>query len=376
MRYGIEAEFGLVDEAGALVDFVHPRWAELQAIVDTLPDLEDADLTRGDLAIKWTRWYVEGDERFDPAGRFLRCVPKGIETRTPISDDVPALLAALTDQVRRLARVAAGHGLRLTAVGHNPVHSTYRPEPAYNGWELAMRAEHPEYAAPEVYMCSYGPDVNLSDPTWDDGRAVLAGARLAAWAPEIVALSLNAPFVDGRAYGGLSYRTAVRAGRRPSVRVFVPDGAGAAGRAGPASAGLAVRPPRIPAERGRIEFKALDAFADLGRFGAWAALLGGLARAERLPTPAEVAAAEGVPLDVDPAARLRSAAATGLADDALAARCAVLLELAEKAWRGAPEADLLAPLHRQLDRRAVPADALLEAFEETGRPPLPDLVLP
>lgn len=285
MRWGIEAEFGLVDDAGRLVDFTHPRAGELQRVVDDLPDHADPDLTRGDLAIKWTRWYVEGDERFADDGTFLRCVPKGIEARTPICDGIGAALASLGGLVEQLAEASARRGMRLTALGHNPVHSTYRAEPAFNAWELRMRAEHEEYDAPEVYMCTYGPDVNLSDPGWDGCAGFEVAARLAGWAPEIVAFSLNSPFVDGRPYGGLSYRTAVRSGQRPTVRIFVPEDE-VAGRRAQAGPGLSVRPARIGPERGRIEFKALDAFAGLARFGAYAALIGGLARSAEAPGPA------------------------------------------------------------------------------------------
>ena len=65
-------------------DFTSLTYAQAQAIVDRLPDLGDEDLTRGDLAVKVTRWYVEGDERFGPDGTFVDCVPKGLETRTPV----------------------------------------------------------------------------------------------------------------------------------------------------------------------------------------------------------------------------------------------------------------------------------------------------
>lgn len=374
MRWGIEAEFGLVDADGQLVDFAHPRAAELQQLVDGLPDHDDQDLTRGDLAIKWTRWYVEGDERFADDGTFLRCVPKGIETRTPITDSIEAAVACLAELVGQLGAAGAARGLRLTALGHNPVHSTYRPEPPFNAWELAMRGEHEEYDAPEVYMCTYGPDVNLSYPEWDGPVRFGAAARLAAWAPEIVAFSLNAPIVDGEPYGGLSYRTAVRAGRRPTVRIFLPADEVRAGRSR-AAAGLAVRPARIAPEQGRIEFKALDAFAQLDRFRAYAALLGGLAQAFDAPAPGDVQPGGAARFEADPAVRLRAAAATGFADDALAARCAVLLEVARGGWGDAPEADLLAPLAADLRDRRVPAHDLLERHSSDAGC-LPAITLP
>lgn len=372
MRFGFEAEYGLVDEADALVDFTHARAGELQQIVDSLPDHADQDLTRGDLAIKWSRWYVEGDERFADDGTFLRCVPKGIEVRTPIADGIGSAVAALAAQTAELEVAAGERSLRLTALGHNPVHSVYAPAPAFNPWELRMRAEHSEYDAPEVYMCTYGPDVNLSDPSWSATDSLAVATRLALWAPEIVAFSLNAPFVDGHPYGGLSYRTAVRAGRRPNVRLFLDPSLGDRAESHTLPAGLVVRPARIPAEHGRIEFKALDAFADLPRFAAFASLLGGLAGAEGAPAPSDLEFG----LEPDPGARLRSAAAAGFEDDALVTRCGSLLDLAEKAWSGASEADLADPLRADLECRRVPAHQLLESFAQAGRVLLPALTLP
>ena len=70
LRFGIEAEFALVHRERGFCDFTNLGFAEAQRVVDRLPDFGDADLTRGDLAVKLTRWYVEGDERFGPDGTF------------------------------------------------------------------------------------------------------------------------------------------------------------------------------------------------------------------------------------------------------------------------------------------------------------------
>lgn len=61
--FGIEAEFALVHGERGFCDFSSLSFAEAQRIVDRLPDHADPDLTRGDLAVKVTRWYVQGDER-------------------------------------------------------------------------------------------------------------------------------------------------------------------------------------------------------------------------------------------------------------------------------------------------------------------------
>lgn len=360
LRFGIEAEFGLVSDGDQLFDFTaDPAGKRSQRIIDRLPDHSDADLTRGDLAIKLTRWYVEGDERFDAEGTFLRCVPKGVETRTPIGHGIEPTLQALGEQTTALSAAAAAEGCRLTAIGYNPHQAEYLPEPPYLPWELEMRRAHPEYAAPEVYMLTYGPDVNLSHPGWDPEKSVDVGRKLARYAPALVLFAANSPFHAGRRWGGPSVRGHIRAGRRPVARVFL-----ATPPAGAASS--LVRPARIEAEDGRIEFKAFDAFADLALFGPLMALLGGLALDTELPGRANQADVEA----------LRQAAVHGFDDDSLRAEAALVLDAAASALDGSPHARYLEPLRIALDERRAPADALLTAFEENGRIPLPEPVPP
>src|SRR5918993_3544476 len=244
MRFGIEAEFALVHVQRGFCDFTNLAYAEAQAVVDRLPDLGDEDLTRGDLAVKVTRWYVEGDERFAADGTFLDCVPKGLETRTPVCAGIAAATAQLAEQTAALERAAAVDGFRLASIGRNPWHD-YRPEPPYNDWERAMRARHPEYAGAEAYMVGYGPDLNLSHPEWPPDRVLDVARKLTALSPGLVPFSFSSPFAGGEV-AALSTRTLIRAPLRPSARAFVPGG-------GPAPAVRA----RIPAEEGRGEINAI-----------------------------------------------------------------------------------------------------------------------
>ena len=141
----------------------------MQDVVDELPQYDDPDLDVGDLGIKAKRWYVEGDERFDDSGRFLDCVLKGIETRTPPLIGIAATMDALEAQTRVLAEAVDRRGWRLISIGWHPYCTGYIASPAYNAWELQFREAHTEYAAPDVYMLSYGPDLNLSPP-WSQRR--------------------------------------------------------------------------------------------------------------------------------------------------------------------------------------------------------------
>jgi Glutamate-cysteine ligase family 2(GCS2) len=348
LRFGLEAEFALVHDERGFCDFSSLSFAEARRIVDRLPDHGDPDLTRGDLAVKVTRWYVEGDERFDEAGAFLDCVPKGLETRTPIRPSIGTAVAQLAEQTAQLAAAAGADGFRLAAVGRNPWRD-YRPDPPYNDWERAMHARKPEYAAPEAYMVGYGPDLNLSHPGWAPDRVLDVGRKLTALSPALVPFSFSSPFAGGRVVA-LSTRTLIRAPARPSARAFLPE----------------PRPPvgvraRIPAEVGRIEFKAFDALPTPALYGPLLALLAGLALdatiADRADRP-------------DPAAHAR-AAHHGFDDPAVRAAAERVVDAADRALTGTVDGGMLAPLRVMLERRRTPAHDLIDHFRRTGEIPLP-----
>jgi Glutamate-cysteine ligase family 2(GCS2) len=348
LRYGIEAEFALVHDDRGFCDFSSLSFAEAQRIVDRLPDHGDPDLTRGDLAVKLTRWYVEGDERFDPDGRFVGCVPKGLETRTPVRPSIAAAVAQLHEQTGQLAAAARVDGFGLAAVGRNPWRD-YRPDPPYNGWETAMHARRPEYAAPEAYMVGYGPDLNLSHPDWAPERVLDVGRKLTALSPALVPFSFSSPFAGGQVVA-LSTRTLIRAPVRPSARAFLP----------------AARPPvgvaaRIPAEAGRIEFKAFDALPTPDLYGPLLALLAGLALDRTIDDRAD---------RPDPAAHARAARA-GFDDPAVRAAAERAVDAAERALTGTLGGGMLEPLRVMLRRRRTPAHDLIDTFRRTGEVPLP-----
>jgi hypothetical protein len=347
-RFGIEAEYGLMHPERGLLDFANADFAEFQQVVDRLPDHGDTDLTRGDLAIKNTRWYVEGDERFDPDGTFLSCVPKGVETRTPIRVGIEAAAAALAEQTAALARAAADDGLLLVAIGHNPYRGPYRPDPPYLPYEVDLHHRQPEYAAPDVYMRTFGPDVNLSHPAWTAPQIVDIGRKLTYYAPDLVPFSANAPFARARRWPGYSARIHARAGKRPAARVFL---------AGPVDgpAGL-VRPARIPAEHGRVEFKAFDALPVLADYPPLLALVAGVALAD-LPGRAD---------EADPR-RLRQAAIRAFDDGYARERAGRVLAAATAALAGTPWAALLDPLHAALEAGMTPAHQLIAVHTGSGR---------
>jgi hypothetical protein len=354
-RYGIEHESALLRPDGTFADFTNTTFDELQVIVDALPEdpADLADLRVGDVGIKRKRWYVEGYERFDDHGTLLRCDPKGLEIRTRIHPSVEAGVAALRADQQLLDAEAATRGLGVTAIGFNPVRSEYLVEPPFNAWEKVHRLGSPEERTAHLHMVTYGPDLNLSWADSTPDELVDAARKLTALSPYLVPLSFSSPFRDGRPWGGLSARTAVRTGARPAAMAFLAEGVPQV----PADPSL-TQVARLPAEVGRLEFKAFDSCPDAALYGELLSLLTGLVLDTTLPqrrtTP--------------DAALHRHAAEVGYADAALRAGAEAALDAAAKAVADRP-ADVarLASLHTRFDRDECPARDMLARYEAGDR---------
>jgi hypothetical protein len=350
-RYGVEHELALLRD-GVFADFVDLTFDEVQAVVDALPfdEADYPDLRVGDQGIKRKRWYVEGYERFDEAGGFVRCDPKGLEVRTRIHDSVEAAVGALAADVALMDAELGRRGLVSCVVGFNPVRSAYTIDPPLGEWERTHRIGSPEERTAHLHMVTYGPDLNLSA----DGLAVVDAARkLTHYSPWLVPLSFSSPFREGRPWGGLSARTYLRTGARPAAMAFL----------GPGEPQVVAdpsltQPARLPAEIGRLEFKAFDAIGDFALYGELLSLLTGLVVDETLP---------GRRTTPDAAAH-RQAATVGLADDEIHAGTGALLDAAERALPGR-SADLarLASLRERWARRECASLAMLAEYD-AGRP--------
>lgn len=349
-RYGIEHESALLRADGTFADFTSVTFEELQALVDALPeDPSDYPALRiGDQGIKRKRWYVEGYERFDDHGGLLRCDPKGLEVRTTIHPSIDAATDALRADLALLDAAAAAAGLRLTTIAFNPVRSEYVIDPPLNGWEHEHRTGSPEERTAHLHMCTYGPDLNLSASGMTAAELVDVGRKLTAYSPWLVPLSFSSPFRDGTPWGGLSARTFVRTGARPAVLVFLaPEDEQIT------SDPSLTQPSRLPAEIGRIEFKAFDACPDPQLYAELLSLLTGLVLDDTLPDRRTVP---------DAVAHQR-VAVHGLADPDTHAGTGRLLDAAEAALTGRDaDLDRLASLRGRWARRESPAADMLAEY--------------
>ena len=345
-RYGIEHELAIL-RGGVFADFTDLTFDELQSVVDVLPlDAADyPDLRVGDQGIKRKRWYVEGYERFDDQGELVRCDPKGLEVRTRIHDSVEAAVDALAADIDLLNAQLGRRGLASCAIGFNPLRSAYVIDPPLGEWERAHRIGSPEERTAHLHMVTYGPDLNLSA----DGLDVVDAARkLTHYSPWIVPLSFSSPFRDGKPWGGLSARTHLRTGARPAALAFLgPDAPQIA------SDPSLTQPARLPAEIGRLEFKAFDAIGDLALYGELLSLLTGLVLDDTLP---------GRRTTPDAAAH-RHVAVAGLADDSVHAEAGALLTAADRALGDRPaDRARLAALRARWSRRESSAATMLAAY--------------
>lgn len=350
-RYGIEHECALLRDDGTFADATNTSFAELQAVVDALPEdpTDVHDLRIGDQGIKRKRWYVEGYERFDEQGRLLRCDPKGIEIRTRIHDSVDSAVAALRADGDLLDLAARARGLHPIAIGFNPVRSRYVIDPPLNRWERGNRLGSPEERTAHLHMSTYGPDLNLS---WDDAvpdELIDVARKLTYYSPYLVPLSFSSPFRDGAPWDGRSARTHLRTGARPAVLVFLPADV----RQVPSDPSL-TQPARLPAEVGRVEFKAFDACPDPALYGELLSLLTGLVLDRALP---------GRRTTPD-AALHRRCARGGIADPLIRAGTCAVLEAAAAALAERPDdAARLGSLRERVERDECPAIEMLARYE-------------
>jgi len=277
----------------------------------------------------------------------VRCDPKGLEVRTRIHDSVEAAVGALGADVDLLNAELARRGLASCAIGFNPLRSSYAIDPPLGEWERAHRIGSPEERTAHLHMVTYGPDLNLSADGLDAHALIDTARKLTHYSPWLVPLSFSSPFRDGKPWGWLSARTYMRTGARPAALVFLgPDVRQVV------SDPSLTQPARLPAEIGRLEFKAFDAIGDLDLHGELLSLLTGLVLDDTLP---------GRRTTPDAAAH-RHVATVGLADDAVHAATGALLTAAEHALADRPADRLrLSALRDRWDRRASAAAAMLAA---------------
>ncbi len=352
-EFGIEHEVALLDREGHFVDFVRTPFAHLDQIIAQLPFYENdyPYLRVGDAGIKQKRWYIEGFERYDLAGRSIACLPKGIEIRTTIHSTIQGAVDELAESFQLLRKVAAQIGFVPVLTSFHPYRTVFEPASPFNAYEQKRQLRSPEKRTASISALTYGPDLNFSLQGLATDAIINIGRKLTYYSPYIVPFSFSSPFYRGTLWEGSSARTFVRTGLRPAALVFLAQ-----------SEQMIVSDPsltqvaRIPAEVGRIEFKACDTCADFAIYAGLLALLKGLALDHTLRGRATV-----------PDAKLHQVSAChAFANPQIAYGSQEILQAAEDTLGSDEDVRLLQPLRAMLQARKTPADDLIRAFQETG----------
>lgn len=359
-QFGIEHEVAFWDQgAQRFADFSNTSFQRFADLIAQLPEYpSDSDCLRiGDAGIRRKRWYIEGYERFSEAGQLLGCTPKGIEIRTTIHPTIAGTLQELRQSFAQLCAIAQPAGFIPVLTSFNPYQTAFIPDPPLNAYEHSRCEASPEELTDQIAMVTYGPDLNFSVQGLTTDGLIQAGQKLTYYSPAIVPFSFSAPFYDQRLWSGLSIRTFRRTGPRPAATVYVEN----------AAALVSTEPPLtkvagIPAEVGRIEFKAFDSCGDFSRYGSLLALLKGLVLDQTLPGRAVVPSAE----------RHQHSALYGFQAPELKTEAVTLLTAAEQALTDPKEQALLGPLWQAVQQSTCPAQLMIEQWQAGTK--LPDIL--
>ena len=362
-RFGIEHEVAFLHPNGQYADYANTSFSDFDAIVARLPKYAQdyRQLRIGDAGIKLKRWYIEGFERFSESGEVTDCPPKGIEIRTTIHDTVAGAVGELKESFSLLAAEASKVGFTPAMVSFHPQRSEFSPSPPLNTYEQQRRQESPEMQTAHIPMLTQGPDLNLSAEGLSPAQLIDVGRKLTFYSPWIIPFSYSAPFYRGNLWDGLSVRTFYRTGTRPATMVFLEKEADLI-----ESQPSLTQPARVPAEAGRIEFKAFDSCGDFDLYASLLVLLKGLVLDNTLSDRATV----------PNAAAHQHSAQRGFADEAVFAGATDVLAAArqalEKSWLGdrlpleqtSFEHCALERLEKQLQQRTCRAIEMQRAYQK------------
>ena len=353
-KFGIEHEVAFLRPDGQLADFANTTFAEFDAIVAELPRYEKdyPQLRIGDAGIKLKRWYIEGFERFSESGEVTDCPPKGIEIRTTVEESIEGAIAQLKESFEQLCTQAKKSGFSPALISFHPYRNEFLPDPPLNVFEQQRRRESPEMQTAHIPMLTQGPDLNLSAERLTPAQLIDIGQKLTYYSPFIIPFSYSSPFYLGEPWRGLSARTFFRTGVRPAAMVFLENEADLIDST-PSLTQIA----RIPAEVGRIEFKAFDSCGDFELYGGLLALLKGLVLDETLTGRA-----------IAPDAKLhQQSALLGFTSDDIYLEAQKVVEAAGAATVLKTDLARLEKLQTMLARRYSPAQEMLDAYKQ-GQP--------
>lgn len=351
--FGIEHEVAFLNHEGKFADFSCTKFADFNQIVERLPTYSNdyLQLRVGDAGIRKKRWYIEGFERFADSDEVIDCASKGIEIRTTIHSNIQGAINELSASFRLLSEVASDLGFSPVLTSFNPYKTAFAPQPPLNDYELKQLQAYPDEQTANIYMVTYGPDLNISVADLSMENAIDIGKKLTYYSPYIVPFSYSSPFYNGALWEGLSVRTFIRTGKRSAALVFVQNEEQLI-----SSIPSLTKIARLPSEVGRIEFKACDSCDDFSIYAGLLALLKGLVLDKSLLGRATT----------PDAALHQISATTGFDDENIFVNTTKVLQAAENALGDDPDTNYLTPLKVMLARRKTKSHELVEIFHNIG----------
>ncbi|MCU0547815.1 MAG: glutamate--cysteine ligase [Leptolyngbya sp. Prado105] len=349
--FGIEHEVAFLNRDGRFADFSCTHFEDFNQIIEALPVYPDdyAHLRIGDAGIKQKRWYIEGFERLSDSDKVIDCIPKGIEIRTTIHSDIRSTIAQLRESFNQLIKTAEQFGFFPVLTSFNPTQTLFNP--VLNQYEAERQQTSPEERTENIAMLTYGPDLNLSNPSFSTDDLIDIGRKLTFYSPFIVPFSFSSPFYNLELWSGFSVRTFERTGARPAALIFLENPEEMI-RSNPSLTKVA----RLPAEIGRIEFKAFDSCADFDLYAALFTVLKGLILDKTLQGRSTI-----------PDAKLHQISAiAGFNDPDIFSTAQQILAAVDTALEGDCDLELLTPLKTALKSRTTPAHQMIERFKSIG----------
>ena len=349
--FGIEHEVAFLNEEDKFADFSRTTFDDFNQIIEKLPlyPQDYPQLRIGDAGIKVKRWYIEGFERFEDSEKPIDCVPKGIEIRTTIHSSIKDTLFELTESFHLLTDMANLFGFTPVLLSFNPFYTVFEPDPPLNVYEVKRRQASPEKQTAHIPMLTYGPDLSISVKGLTTEQVIDVGKKLTHYSPFIVPFSYSSPFYGGTLWNGFSVRTFIRTGARPAAMVFIDEPEKLL-----KSSPSLTKKARLPAEVGRIEFKAFDSCGDFSLYGGLLALLKGLVLDLSLPGRAVV----------PDAAMHQVSAREGFENNQIFLGAKEIVHAVKTALDQDPDCELLTPIDKLLKARITPAHRLIEIFND------------
>jgi hypothetical protein len=177
-------------------------------------------------------------------------------------------IAALTKDYDLLVKTAFDQGFSPIPISFNPIQTAFVPNPPLNAYECAEGYDSPFEQLP---MLSYGPDLNFSFRPGSAEQVIDIARKLIFYGPYLLPFSYSSPYYGGELWQGLSVRTYYRSPIRPALLVYLENIQDFDTIKLPW-----LRPAKLPAEVGRIEFKAFDTCGDFEIYRGLLTLLKGL----------------------------------------------------------------------------------------------------